>query len=204
MASSTLRLPKPELSKRECVLVEAAKMFARFGFRKTSIDEIAREAGVGKGTVYLAAESKEELFYQVLHREVRSWQAACAKVIDPRVPADELLMRLYLEAHRHLSSNTLVRDLFQGEASKMLPSWGERFEDLRALGRTNVEEILRIGVRQGIFRKEIDVQEIAIILQDLHLASWVLHPVRSEEALHARAAVAFDLILHGLRAPIRT
>jgi AcrR family transcriptional regulator len=189
------------LSKRECILLEAGKMFARFGFRKTSIDEIAREAGVGKGTVYLAAESKEELFYQVLHREVRSWTAACAKVVDPRVPADELLVRLSAVAQANLSGNQLVQDLFRGEMAKMLPTWSERFEELRALGRSNVEEVLRIGVKQKVFRKELDIEVVATILQDLHLSRWILRPKGQSDAELARQAmIGLDLVLHGLRA----
>ncbi len=188
------------LSKRECVLVEAAKIFARFGFKKTSIDDIAKEAGVGKGTVYLAAESKEELFYQVLHREVRAWQASCARVIDPRVPADELLTRLYLEAQKNLMANTLVRDLFRGEMVRMLPKWAGRFDELRALGRGNLMEVLRIGVRQGVFREDLDVETVASVLQDMHLAGWILRPESSTEAeQQRRTIVGFDLILRGLR-----
>lgn len=188
------------LSKRECVLVEAAKIFARFGFKKTSIDDIAKEAGVGKGTVYLAAESKEELFYQVLHREVRAWQASCARVIDPRVPADELLTRLYLEAQKNLMANTLVRDLFRGEMVRMLPKWAGRFDELRALGRGNLVEVLRIGVRQGVFREDLDVETVASVLQDMHLAGWILRPESSTDVeQQRRTVVGFDLILHGLR-----
>lgn len=188
------------LSKRECILVEAAKMFARFGFKKTSIDEIAKEAGVGKGTVYLAAESKEELFYQVLHREVRAWQASCAKVIDPRVSADQLLLRLYTEAQQNLERNDLLRDLFRGEMVRMLPKWASRFDELRALGLSNVVEVLRIGIRQTIFREDLDVESVAAILQDMQLAAWMLHGDRlGPEQQMRRAAAGFDLVLRGLR-----
>lgn len=188
-------------SKRECILIEAAKAFARFGFKKTSIDDIAREAGVGKGTVYLAAESKEELFYQVLHREVRAWQAACAKVIDPRVPADQLLVRLYLEAQRHMNQNSLVRGLFLGEMVRTLPQWADRFEELHAIGLTNIAEVLRIGVRQQLFRADLPIEATAALLQDMHLASQILRPRQASElqtAEHAQAA--FALILHGILA----
>ena len=175
-------------------------MFARFGFKKTSVDDIAREAGVGKGTVYLAAESKEELFYQVLHREVRAWQAQCAKVIDPRVPADELLVRLHAEGQKNLVANELVRDLFRGDLAKMLPKWAERFHELRSLGHTNVAEVLRIGVRQGLFRAELDIEEVAEVLHDLYLVGMMLGPRSiSDESLLHKARVGFDLVLNGLR-----
>jgi AcrR family transcriptional regulator len=187
------------LSKRECILLEAAKMFARFGFKKTSIDEIAREAGVGKGTVYLTADSKEELFYQVLHREVRAWQAECAKVVDPRVPADELLVQLAETARKNLRANGLVHDLFRGEMAKMLPRWASRFDELRVLGRSNIEEVLRIGVKQKKFRKDIDVEATAEVLQNMHLANLILKPQDQSETDAARIALAgFTLVLNGL------
>ncbi len=187
-----------EAAKKECILLEAARAFARFGFKKASIDEIAREAGVGKGTVYLAAESKEDLFYQVLHREMRAWQAECSKVIDPRLPADALLVRLLETAKSYLDKRPLVRDLLFGETTRALPSWRGRFEELRALGRTNVAEVLRIGVRQGVFEPALDVDAAAGALQDFHLSGQVLYG-RDQGTFAARQAVGLGIVLNGLR-----
>src|SRR5438309_10792176 len=109
--------------KKECILVEAAKCFTRFGFKKASVDEIAKEAGVGKGTVYLAADSKEDLFYQVLHRELREWTAECARAIDPRVRADRLLGKVLTTAIEVLERRPLLCELLHGEVAKTLPAW---------------------------------------------------------------------------------
>ncbi len=179
--------------------MEAARCFGRFGFKKASIDEIARGAGVAKGTVYLAAESKEDLFYQVLYRETRAWQAECARVVDPRVPADRLLGQLLEAAMRYLESRPLVRELMLGEASRALPGWAERFAELSRVGRTNVAEVLRIGVRQGLFRSDLEVDTVAGLLQDFHLSAQTSKLGR--EDLATRARVGLDLILRGLRAP---
>ena len=48
--------------KREAILGAALELFGRYGYRRTSIDDIARAAGVAKGTVYLYVENKEALF----------------------------------------------------------------------------------------------------------------------------------------------
>ena len=80
-----------EQAKRDCILIEAARAFAQFGFKKASVDEIAKRARVAKGTIYLAADSKEDLFYQVLRREVQAWSAEVSQIIDPAVPADQLI-----------------------------------------------------------------------------------------------------------------
>src|SRR6185295_10914335 len=98
-------------AKRDCILLEAAKAFTRFGFQKASVDDIAKNAGVAKGTIYLAAPSKQELFYEVLLREVRSWNAEALALVDPRVPADELLVRLAEFSQRTIDEHPLVRDL---------------------------------------------------------------------------------------------
>jgi hypothetical protein len=85
-----------------------------------------------------------------------------------------------------------------------LPSWGERLDELQAIGKVNVTEILQIGVRQGRFRKDLEVDSVASILQDLHLAGWILRPAHvTDEVVHDRARVAFDMILHGIMAKAR-
>ncbi len=189
------------LSKRDGILTEAAKMFARFGFKKTSIDEIAKEAGVGKGTVYLTADSKEELYYNVVHREVRAWQAACAKAIDPRIPADELLLKLHVEAMRHVENSPLLRDLFRGETRKLLPQWADRFDDLRAIGQMNIAEVIRIGIKQKKFRADLDVEIVSRLLQEFSLLGMILRPTnQTDEEDQRKAMVGIDLVLRGLNA----
>jgi len=190
-----------DTSKKECILVEAAKAFARFGFRKASIDEIAKEAGVGKGTVYLAAESKEDLYYQVLHREIRAWQAECARAIDPRVPADELLGKLLALSLQYLTTRPLVTELLQGDTFKLLPAWTDRLADLRAIGRANVIDVLKLGIRQGVFAKDLEVETVAALLQDFQLSAWIGRPTGStpNDLVH-RAKVGLSLVLDGLRA----
>jgi AcrR family transcriptional regulator len=48
--------------KREAILTAAFALFGHYGYRRTSIDDIAQEAGIAKGTVYLYFKSKEEIF----------------------------------------------------------------------------------------------------------------------------------------------
>jgi len=191
-----------ERAKKDSILAEACKAFTRFGFKKTSVDEIARGAGVAKGTVYLAAESKEHLFYQVLHRELRAWIAECASMIDPRKPADELLAELMDVALGYLEERPLVRELLFGEAALMLPAWAERLEELRDIARARLVEVLKLGVSQGIFRKDLDVELTAAVLHDMNIAGHIFSHRQKEAAEHKRRRhrAALAIILDGLRA----
>ncbi len=190
-------------AKKDCILLEAARAFARFGFKKASVDDIAKGAKVAKGTIYLACESKEDLFYQVLHRDVRSWVAEVSKLIDPRIPADELLAMMSKSALAYLDHRPLVRDLLFGKTAELLPSWAERLHELRSLGSAGVIEVLKLGGRQGVFRVDLDVEAVASLLQDLQLTTYLFHnrgPDR-EERLERRMLAGLDMILNGIRAP---
>jgi AcrR family transcriptional regulator len=54
---------------KETLILEAAnKVFLKYGFQKTSMDDIAREAMIGKGTIYYYFESKEDIFVAILKK----------------------------------------------------------------------------------------------------------------------------------------
>jgi AcrR family transcriptional regulator len=199
-----------EQAKKDCILSAAAKCFAKLGFKKASVEEIAKDAGVAKGTVYLACDSKEDLFYQAVHREVRAWIGQMSKLVDPRVGADDLLRGVAELGVVYLEEHALVRDLFLGIYHGLLPGWADRLDELRALGGANAQEILRLGIRQGKFRADLDVEQTATILQDIQIATLMWHareqaksgsaaPI-ARERLQRRARAALDLVLNGVRA----
>jgi AcrR family transcriptional regulator len=190
-----------EREKKECILSAATRLFARFGFKKTSVDQIAKDAGVAKGTVYLAADTKEDLFYQAVHREVRAYTAEIAKLIDPRKGADVMLAETTLAGMQYLEERPLVRDLIFGNHQILLPEWADRLDELRALGRTNCTEIIRLGIRQGLFRDDLDVEELSMLLEDMAIATQVFHNrgANKAERLRKRMVTAFDLLMNGIR-----
>jgi len=59
-------------AKRKRILLAATDLFVRLGYRRTSVDEIARNAGVAKGTVYLYYRNKAEIVYHAIALEKRA------------------------------------------------------------------------------------------------------------------------------------
>lgn len=187
--------------KRVRILNAATELFARYGFKKTSIDEVAADAGVGKGTVYLLAKNKEDLFFQVVHRELRRWVAEIGEHIDPRVPADELLVTCSMVSMHYAQDRPLVRELLLGNVEEILPLWVEQLEDLRSVARRRNLEILELGVKQGHFREDLDLEAVSRMLQDLH-AMGLLLAYREKRPLAEQiemSRVGIDLLLNGLK-----
>lgn len=54
------------LNKRELITTSASKLFSHYGFEKTTLDDIAKHAGIGKGTIYSEFNSKEEIMNAVI------------------------------------------------------------------------------------------------------------------------------------------
>jgi AcrR family transcriptional regulator len=84
---------KPEPSRRAAPLDAALGVFARFGYRKTSMDEVARAAGISRQGLYLSFATKEELFRAtVLHALSGQLNAAVQALADQRRPIEERLV----------------------------------------------------------------------------------------------------------------
>lgn len=76
---------------REAILTAALELFPRFGFKKTSVEEIATRARIGKGTIYLHFPSKEELFGAVVRRVWgKSLQELTIEVKNAATPEEKL------------------------------------------------------------------------------------------------------------------
>ncbi len=78
--------------RRERVLTAAARVFAEYGYRQATIDQVAEAAGVAKGSVYLSFDSKEDLFYGVLEDFTRDFVGDELDLEDP--PSGPVLDRL--------------------------------------------------------------------------------------------------------------
>ncbi len=187
-------------SKKECILTAAVRSFTRFGFKKASVDDIAKDAGVAKGTIYLAADNKEDLFFQALNREVREWVGELSRLIDPRAPADATLLMLARETAQRAEGRPLVWALLSGEDERLLPQWRDRLEELRTLCSRNFQEVLELGVRQGRFRP-LDVPATVRLLLDIVVAGLLFHAAPAPDRADRIARwveSAFDVVLKGL------
>jgi AcrR family transcriptional regulator len=189
-----------ERSTQTAVLDAAVTCFAERGFKKTSIDAIASQAEVAKGTVYLYCESKEDLFYQAVHRELMAWSADLSRLLDPRRPAPEILVEMATRDAEFLAARPLTRDLLSGVLAGQLPEWRPQFDELQDLACRHAVELLHLGIRQGRFASDLDIEATARVLVDMQLAGALLgHRTGLDPDLVRRRQMAtVRIVLQGL------
>jgi AcrR family transcriptional regulator len=182
------------------VLESARRCFGRFGYRKTSIDEVAAEAGVAKGTIYLHCSSKQELFVSAVEHELRLWLEDLGSPIDRTRRADQVLIEMATRDAAFVEERPLVADLLCGNLDAQIPDAAERLRTLREIGLSQVVAVLELGIEQGLFADDLDVEATAHVLQEMQVSGAVLRhrsalPTRD---VRRRQAAALRLVLRGL------
>lgn len=135
--------------KRVRILDAAADLFATRQFHKVLLDDVARAAGVGKGTLYLYFKSKDEIYLEVLTRNFERLIQSLAREIAEIAEPEERISRIIKLLISHLYDNAIFTELMRG-AIVNLPaskSWKEK----RAILTGLIEDVIRDGVAKGVF-----------------------------------------------------
>jgi len=104
---------------RNKILTVADKLFSRFGFHKTSMDEIAKISRKAKGSLYYHFASKEELFTAVVSTEIENLKTQLSIIVnDKSLRADEKIKRYLVKRMEILNTaanyhETLKADFFE-------------------------------------------------------------------------------------------
>ncbi len=147
--------------KKSMLLNAAAAVFSRDGYYKAKVEDIAKHAGVGKGTIYEYFTSKKELFQEMVRGSLEEYEILIRQEVDSVKGWDKKLEKL-IEANIKFASN--YRNLAKivssdpgsiGEASK---KWliNERISMTKF-----IEDIILCGIEDSTFR-EVDPNITAI------------------------------------------
>ena len=197
---------RPEARPEE-ILDAAFNVFGESGFARAKIDDVARLAGVSKGTVYCYFDSKESLFREMVRAKVVASLAEAevfVRTFDGPAPAllAELIRRMYGRVRREQMMQ-LAR-VVQGE----LPHFPELarfyFDEVILRARRLIEQVLERGIATGEFRPS------ASGFAARGLSSMLVHTAQVQcffhrfdpQALTEEQAIEglIDLYLHGVLA----
>jgi TetR/AcrR family transcriptional regulator, regulator of autoinduction and epiphytic fitness len=128
-------VPPTDSSRRRQLLEAALSVFLKFGFRKTSMDDVARAAHVSRQGLYLHFEKKEALFKAVVqHALGAALDAASLRLADASVPVRERLVGAFDEwLGRYVGALGVGSDLGDATSSLAMPlieEHRERFLEL--------------------------------------------------------------------------
>lgn len=141
-------------NKKEIILKVSQKLFARFGLLKTTVDEIAGLARIGKGTIYHYFTSKEEIFAEVVDKEEKFLKEQIKNAIDDET-APQGKLRAFI-----LTKIRCLKDLVN-YYSALKDEYLENYSFIEKARQKNFEEesrivlaILQDGIKKSVFEIE--------------------------------------------------
>lgn len=169
---------KPFISdKREAILRAAIKVFAGKGYFNSKVADIAKEAGVADGTVYLYFKSKDDILRSFFDRAMSDFISEGKRELAEIEGPEERLRRI---AQLHLERLGADRDLaivFQVElrgSTKFMQEFSAKgFADYLDIIRATIAD----GQKAGVFRKDLKPIVVAKMLYgalDEMVTNWIL------------------------------
>lgn len=154
--------------KRDRILAAAEKLFKHRRFHEITLQEVAQAAKVGKGTIYLYFEDKDDLFFQVATSGFDELCEVVERHGAPTAPFMARLLSMCEEVSSFFERRTEMFNIIQAEAAwmpggakgKLMQRWGRR---RRKLVDATVK-ILRQGVEEGVVRPDMPVDVMAMYL----------------------------------------
>jgi len=160
------------------ILAAALEEFVEHGYAATKLEDVARRAGITKGTLYLYFESKDALFRAVVRQTIVPLLASAEQLVDDHEGGPELLLRrLVLQWWETLSATRLagITKLVISEAANFPELAQFWFDEVVQRGRKIFADVLWRGIKGGVFR-EVDVEHaVRMILAPVLMAAIWKH-----------------------------
>ena len=190
------------------ILAAALETFVEHGYAAAKLEDVARRAGVTKGTLYIYFESKEALFKAVVRENVVPILATAEQLTeDPAADPEALLRRLVADWWQAMGPSQLggLPKLVMSEAANFPELAQFWFDEVVQRGRQTFARVLRRGIAAGTFRPvDVDLTVRMILAPVLMAAIWK-HSFRACEkeafSVEQYLATSVDIFLRGVAVP---
>ena len=186
-------------NKYHLILEAAVTVFARQGFHQSTVAQIAKEAGVADGTIYLYFKNKDDILVQFFaYRTKQVFERFRAEVKK----ADNSLDKLRNLIHRHLMEFQRDRNMavvYQVETHQNSRLAESQIREMSQMYQDLISEIVELGQQEGKIRKELYVSLVKRFILgsvDEVINTW-LHSEKAYD-LVSMADPLVDLLVKGI------
>lgn len=200
LEGKTRRQALTEFREKE-ILAAARKVFGERGYGASTVDDIASEAGIAKGTIYLYYASKEEIFWAALTSRFRELQEQARQAMAAEVSTAGKLQAWLGVRFDFLRSDEQFMRMYVTEFGHVCRAHGGPMHALYQDGVNLLVEVLEEGVRRGELRP-MPLVETATSFADLSKAIFTtkFSGLIGLDASLDGARFIFDLFWNGVHA----
>jgi TetR/AcrR family transcriptional regulator, cholesterol catabolism regulator len=193
-AASASKQKKPA-TRLEEVLRSAANIFFAKGFHATSIEDVARDVGMLKGSLYYYIKSKEDLLFRLLMAGIEDGDAFIARQIDVNGDPTEQLQQAIRAQIDYIVQNRVPFGLFLHEFDSLSGKRQHKLISVMSRYNSRFVELVRRGQAQG---ELVDGEPWIIVNGILGMCNWLYrwydpdHECDSEQIKDIFVRMIFD------------
>ena len=165
----------------EKIFSAALRIFSKYGYKKTTVEDIAKELNMTKGNLYLYAKDKRDLYHKTVEYALVRWQNyvrdAIHKEPDPRLK----FLIMCQKAVEYLSIDPDFRNILIHDPD-IFPMFtnNDPYERINNNSITMIKNILREGINKGVFRS-VNIHTMAKAIFSIYKMFIIRIYILSEE-----------------------
>jgi AcrR family transcriptional regulator len=176
-------------------------MFGKYGFQKTTVDEIARTAHKAKGSVYYYFKSKEDLFLAVVQQEINVLKSGLTRVIVDSQDATSMIKSYLMSRMILMKDATNYHESLKADFVDDFGFLSECREDFTRFEIDLMKAILDRGLRENTFQvkdTQATAQVIILAMKAIEIPFYHQHKIAEYEQTIVEL---LDILIKGLEKP---
>lgn len=177
----------------------ALGVFAEYGFKKATLDDIAAELGMTKGNLYRYARNKQDLYRNTVRHALLRWQGRVREAIEAETDVVVQFHVMCRKAVAYLSQDDALRRLLVRDPD-IFPMFAadDPYGDINANSVAMIRAILQRGIAEQRFR-EVDLESVPEVIFSVYkmfiIRMYIKSPDRAQERMFTQTV---ELITRGL------
>jgi AcrR family transcriptional regulator len=186
----------------DIIFAAALTVFARYGFKKSTVQDIADRLDMTKGNLYRYARSKRDLYEKTVSWALIRWQDNVRRAIAGQSQVEDQFLVMCRSAVTYLSTDADLRQVLAADPD-IFPMFAgnDPYGDINRASVEMIRAILKRGIRHGRFRP-VDVDITAETIFGIYKMLIIRAYIRNEaQFLEQMFEQALTLMTHGLLLP---
>jgi len=188
--------------KTDLILQAALKVFSKYGFSKTTIEDIAKELSMTKGNLYLYFKDKKDLYEKAVAYGLRRWQKSAHDSIDVTADPASQIVQFAINGWLYLSKDIEMQNIIVNDPD-VFPLFPEEdhYYKINIDSMNLLKEILKKGIKTKQIRNDLDIDTTTQFLYSIYVMFVIRTYVKSEtNSIEKLIDTAREVLLKGILA----
>jgi len=175
------------------------ELFANFGYKKTTVENVADKLSMTKGNLYFYVKNKKQLYEQTINYALAQWQKHVQKAVAKRTDPVEKFQTMAVSALAYIEKNGPLRRVIMNDPTMFTLSPKEdRFSEANQAAMAIIRQTLEQGIEQKRFYP-MEVDEVTVYLFSVYMMFLIKTYANKDQSSPKQLfKTALELTLRGL------